>query len=182
MKGQGCRKCKIDRQFSNISSFVKKSNEIHNHKYNYLNSIYKSARTKICIICPVHGEFWQTPDNHLRGRGCPKCKTSKGEKQIEQWLKKHKIEFIPQKRFEKCRSKYTLPFDFYLPEYNICIEYDGEQHFDTRSLYYSKSIEYNDKIKSKFCVNNNIKLIRIKFTEFKRINIILEFYMSRLQT
>ena len=79
------------------------------------------------------------------------------------------IDFIPQKTFDGCKYKNKLPFDFYLPDYNICIEFQGEQHY--------KSIEYfggektfkltllRDKIKMEYCRDNNIPLIVIKFDE-----------------
>ena len=50
---------------------------MHGNKYDYSKVDYKNNKTKICIICPVHGEFWQTPNSHLSGRGCPKCGGSK---------------------------------------------------------------------------------------------------------
>ena len=54
--------------------FIKEANIIHSNKYNYSKVIYINSHTKVCIICPEHGEFWQTPSNHLQGKGCPKCK------------------------------------------------------------------------------------------------------------
>lgn len=56
--------------------FIEKSNKIHNNKYDYSKAVYQNTETKVCIICPEHGEFWQTPHNHLcttKPQGCPKC-------------------------------------------------------------------------------------------------------------
>ena len=53
--------------------FVEKANLIHGNKYIYDKVEYIDNKTKVCIICPEHGEFWQTPGDHLKGRGCPKC-------------------------------------------------------------------------------------------------------------
>ena len=54
--------------------FVKKANEIHKDKYDYSKVDYINKKTKVCIICPEHGEFWQTPEKHIdRAQGCPKC-------------------------------------------------------------------------------------------------------------
>jgi len=64
-------------------------------------------------------------NSQLNGKGCPTWNESKGERKIKIFLKDNNIKFISQKRFNNCRNKYTLPFDFYLPEYNICIEYNG---------------------------------------------------------
>ena len=53
--------------------FIKKAKTIHGNKYDYSKVKYVNNHTKVCIICPIHGEFWQTPMKHLIGRGCPKC-------------------------------------------------------------------------------------------------------------
>ena len=53
--------------------FITESKTIHNDRYDYSKVEYVNAKTKVCIICPEHGEFWQTPNNHLKGQGCPKC-------------------------------------------------------------------------------------------------------------
>lgn len=73
--------------------------------------------------------------------------------------------FISQKSFSNCLSikGRKLKFDFYLPDYNLCIEYDGPQHYNKKNFLYSDLLYENDKIKNKFCENNNIKLIRIKY-------------------
>lgn len=178
---QGCPICKKEtlsknKRFS-IETFIEKSNQIHN-KYNYSKVIYINAHTKVCIICPEHGEFWQTPCNHINGlKGCPICNFSKGELLIERWLKEQNIKFIPQKRFKNCRNQKPLPFDFYLPEINTCIEYDGKQHFDLNSRYYSDKLIKNDKIKNEYCKQNNIRLLRIKYNQ--NIKNILDLKIQR---
>ena len=183
---KGCPKCAdIQRnnfKRSNLESFIKKSKIVHNNFYIYDKSIYKGCFDLIEIICPNHGIFWQTPSNHLKGEGCPFCRKSKGELKIESWLKNKNIIFISQKSFDNCRGKKRLLiFDFYLPEYNICIEYDGEQHFkpfrfknQIKSLELFKKLKINDEIKNKYCKNNNIKLIRISYKNFNKIDKILK--------
>ena len=74
LSGCGCHKCGGEKQTSTKEKFIKKAKEIHGDKYDYSKVDYSNAHTKVCIICPNHGEFWQTPNNHLRGHGCPKCK------------------------------------------------------------------------------------------------------------
>lgn len=84
--------------------------------------------------------------------------------------------YFTQKSFVGCLSpkKYPLKFDFYLPDYNICIEYDGEQHFYDTSGWFNnysfKELCIRDNIKNQYCDNNNIKLIRIPYTDYKKIN------------
>lgn len=77
LQGHGCPKCGIARRaklkLSTTESFVKRATKVHHGKYDYSKAIYKGAKTKVCIICPEHGEFWQEPSNHLKGVECPKC-------------------------------------------------------------------------------------------------------------
>ena len=77
LSGCGCHKYGGEKQTSTKEKFIKKAKEIHGDKYDYSKVDYSNAHTKVCIICPNHGEFWQTPNNHLRGHGCPKCKRNK---------------------------------------------------------------------------------------------------------
>jgi len=175
LNGQGCPKCAIENSFMKNEDFIIKSKEIHKDKYIYNLVDYKKCNSKVCIVCPKHGEFWQSPTKHLLGQGCPKCKRSIGETKVEDFLIKNKVIFINQKRFKECRNKYPLPFDFYLPEYNTCIEYDGEQHFKPSfgNDNFNK-IVMNDEIKNMFCRRKNIKLIRIPYWERNNIEIFLE--------
>ena len=73
LNGQGCPNCVKNKKLT-LESFIEKANEIHNHKYDYSKVEYKNSTTKVCIICPEHGEFWQMPSDHLRGHGCQMCK------------------------------------------------------------------------------------------------------------
>lgn len=57
-----------------LKEFIEESNIIHNHKYDYSKVSYVNNKTKVCIICPIHGEFKQTPIDHIKGKGCNKCK------------------------------------------------------------------------------------------------------------
>jgi hypothetical protein len=138
---------------------------VHENKYNYNSCNYINSKTKIIITCPKHGEFIQTPSSHLSGKGCPFCKESKGEKKIRLFLKKYKIKFTSQKTFKNCKNIRMLPFDFYIPQYNMCIEFNGEQHYRPVKYFggeenYEKT-KNNDKIKNKYCIDNNIILIII---------------------
>jgi hypothetical protein len=65
--GHGCKKCS-GVQPHTTDTFVSLANSIHKNKYNYSKSEYKNAKTKVCIICPKHGEFWQSPTNHISGK------------------------------------------------------------------------------------------------------------------
>jgi len=143
--GQICKKCSSERH-SNImrldtNIFIERAKQVHKSKYDYSKTIYIGALKKVIITCPEHGEFKQIPNNHINFKnGCPHCGESHGEKIISEILFKNNIKFERQKTFDDCRNKNLLPFDFYLSDLNICVEYDGMQHF--------KSVEYfgGDKI------------------------------------
>ena len=173
LSGIGCKICanniRNKKNTSNTIEFIKKCKLVHSDNYNYELVQYNKAIIKVCIICKEHGVFYQTPQNHLGGNGCPKCKTSMGERKVIKYLIEHNIKYEYQKKFIGCKRQNYLPFDFYLPNYNICIEYDGEQHYCIIKYWGDKDgfmkRQENDKIKTDFCKDNNIKLIRIKYNE-----------------
>jgi Protein of unknown function (DUF723) len=169
----GCPKCAIDgrkiTQTKTLISFIQEAEKIHNNKYDYSKLVYINNKTKVEIICKEHGLFKQTPDNHLKGKGCPICKESKGENKIREFLKNENIIFISQHKFKDCVNIKPLPFDFYLPEYNTCIEYQGRQHYEPIDFFGGanglNSTLKRDKIKSEYCKENNIKLMIIKHSD-----------------
>ena len=177
LKGCGCSECKKDK----IKDKNSKTHEQYVGELKILNpniealDIYVNALTPIKHKCLIDGYEWlAAPGNILYGYGCPKCNSSKGEKSISQWLDDNQIEYISQKKFDDCKDIRTLPFDFYLPDYNLCIEYDGEQHFkpvnfggisDEEASQNYKTTVQHDQIKNEFCKNNNISLLRIPFYE-----------------
>lgn len=163
--GKKCPKCVG--KYKTTEEFVMEANIIHNNRYDYSMCKYEKAIKKIKIICNIHGMFEQTPTNHLEGKGCPICCESKGEKEIRNFLISKNIKYKQNKRFAKCKYIRTLPFDFYLPEYNTCIEFDGQQHYELIN-HWNNNVEkqkIRDNIKTSFCLNNNIQLIRIKYDE-----------------
>lgn len=129
---------------------------------------YINAKTKILHKCKICGcEWYATPTNILTGKGCPECAESNGERTVRQYLDKHKILYNFQKAFDDCCDIKHLPFDFYLPEYNACIEYDGEQHYRPVDYFggedsFKKTVMH-DNIKNDYCKNNDIKLLRIPY-------------------
>ena len=118
---QGCPKCGNLRKGLNKKSttedFILRARQVHDWKYDYSKVEYINANTKVCIICPEHGEFWQTPTNHLRRQGCPKC------------VKNHKLtkeEFI-KRSIELHKNKYDYSKTEYInintPTTIICKEH-----------------------------------------------------------
>ena len=168
---KGCKKCHFEnlKKLNTLTNeeFKQKANLVHENYFNYDLVDYKHGRTKIKIKCPIHGQFEQNPDAHLSGKGCKKCSSSKGEIKIRKILNELNINFKEQYTFTDCKNIILLPFDFYLPEKDICIEYDGIQHYKPVAFFggidrFKERVEV-DKIKSEYCSNNNIHLIRIKY-------------------
>lgn len=169
----GCHYCASYKTIT-TESFIERAKKVHGDKYDYSKTKYVKMEEKICIICPIHGEFWQTPHNHLKF-GCNKCRTmhSKMEDEIELLLLDNNINFIPQKTFDWLKYKDNLFLDFYLPEYNIAIECQGEQHYNKfRWENDSSKLEIRqnrDKVKRFLCEElYNIKIIyyaKIKYDE-----------------
>lgn len=118
----------------------------------------------------VYRNSWTGYINFL---GCETNRRSFGEKKIKEFLDQNSIRYIREKKFETCKNKKQLPFDFYLPDYKICIEYDGELHYRKSEMFGGEStlkrIKNNDTIKSKWCSENNIKLIRISYRKKNKI-------------
>lgn len=170
----GCPKCNGGVKHTQ-TYFIQKASEIHNNIYDYSLVEYIDSAEKVKIICKKHGIFEQQPRNHIFKQGCPKCKNSKGEYAIEKYLSLHNITHIQQHTFNDCRGKKRpLPFDFYLPNNNICIEFQGEQHF--RPAFgdsHFKNIQFTDNIKEQYCINNSIKLLKINYYEIESIDKIL---------
>lgn len=176
LKGQGCPKCAKEQiasnQFLSKDTILKRFNEIHGNKYDYSKFEYNGICEKSCIICPEHGEFWQTPHIHLKGSGCPKCKSSTLENEIRLFLDRNKINYIYQyfpKFLNNGGGHQSL--DFFLPEYNIAIECQGMQHFKPVKLFGGdkqliKQIRL-DKKKKLLCESNNINVLYFSRYKYK---------------
>jgi very-short-patch-repair endonuclease len=145
--------------------FIEKSIKKHGNKYDYSMVDYETTDKEVNIICTKHGIFKQKPMNHLSGRGCKFCKESRGENLIRLQLELNGIIYESQRSFEDCKNINKLQFDFYLPDYNICIEFDGSQHHRVNDFFGGiesfQKLKTNDKIKDDYCAQKNITLIRI---------------------
>ncbi len=180
-RGHGCPSCSGEqttkRQTMPEEEFIDRSNKIHNYYYDYSETKYIKSKVKVKILCKIHGVFLQNPRKHLSGFGCSLCKSSLGEKKIANFLLSKSILYHPQYSFADCRNKIKLRFDFYLSEFNMIIEYDGVQHFEPIEYFGGESAlkytQHNDAIKTRYCVKNNIKLIRIPYYDFDNIDEIL---------
>ena len=149
-----CGKKTSDRKQSlTLNEFIEKSKQIHNGKYVYDKVNYVNLKTKVCIICPEHGEFWQAPHSHLRGKGCPKCGNimSNGETEIMELLKGVGCQ---QRNRGILKGK---EIDIFIPSLKLGIEYNGlfwhsEDSGKDNNYHINKLIE---------CNKQGIRLIQI---------------------
>lgn len=135
---------------------------------------YTGNNNPVEVICLLCGHvFSSVPDSlwRRRLRGCPNCEISHslGENFIAKTLRENGINFQEQKRFIDCKDKQPLPFDFFLPDYNLCIEFQGEQSHDASSRFYLDTLIKHDEIKKKYCANNSLQLLEITYKQFDDI-------------
>jgi hypothetical protein len=182
--GNGCMSCSGFKKYTK-DEFELKAKDFHGDRYNYDLVKYINTDTKVKIFCNRCTKiFLQSPHGHLRGQGCPRCKFSKGEIRVAKTLNNLKIFFEDQKIFESLKFSNHLRFDFYLPELNLLVEYDGEFHYKalmgTTPEKKQKNLEdcqRNDKIKNEWAKANNIPLLRIPYWDFDRIEELIEAFI-----
>jgi hypothetical protein len=174
LRGQGCPKCHYKRLSDAFTKdkdqFIKDAIKVHGNKYDYSKVEYVNNKTKVCIICPKHGEFWQEPYSHLRGKGCPVCFESKGENEVSTILDKRGVVYKRQLAIESDVNTYGyLYVDFYLPDYNTIIEFNGKQHYMCveglgGKLAFDKQKARDEELRQ-YCKDHNIKLIEIRYDQ-----------------
>lgn len=170
----GCYICSGKNKHKTTISFKKELEQKYPNTFEVLGE-YKNARTPLLVRRLNCGhEHLISPDNLLRGKGCPYCtiRQSSYMNKTEEYFDKNHISYIKEKRFKDCKDKRSLPFDYYLSDYNCCVEVDGEFHYEqfyngTGWANNYNSVQSRDEIKNKYCDDNNIKLIRLPYYVFK---------------
>lgn len=172
IKGCCCVECGKEKLAEyHTLSFDEYSNKVSEKKPTIEVINYIGMKEYATFRCRKCGHIWDSNAaymvNSKYGRQCPNCESFYyGEKEICDFLDNHKISYIQQFRFDDCRNIRPLPFDFYLPDFNICIEFDGRQHYFQRKGWSDlETVQNNDKIKNAYCTSNNIPLIRVPFWE-----------------
>lgn len=182
LTGVGCPKCAGNRKL-NMDEFIYLANKKHNFKYEYPDREYRGYDKHINIECPVHGIFSQKVRNHLTGRGCSTCRSSRGEIEIKKILDDKGVKYKQQYVFNDLKHKGVLKFDFAILSDTgniLClIEYNGQQHYEFKKKFhkdYETFIinQYRDKLKSEYCHKNNIDLYIIRYND------IIEEHMSKI--
>lgn len=183
----GCPACA---GYSNILSteqrkanWVKRCKKKYNDRFDYSQFVYVNNDTKGLVTCKEHHySYMITPWGHLRGAGgCPFCTGSEGEVHIRTWLENHHINFVPQYSIPNenlfCKRQHLM-IDFYLPDYRMFIEMNGEQHYKYIACFHQDSWTFEDQqIRDEslrqYSKRHNVRLLVIKYDEIKKIPKIL---------
>lgn len=166
--GRGCNKCKNNKisvsETKTTEKFVLEARKVHGDKYDYSKTEYLSAKDKVCIVCPEHGDFWQEASSHISGCGCPKCNhiISKAETEIAEYVRS----LYDGEVITNCRNMLAehKELDIYIPSLKVAFEYDGMIWHSDR---YRVDANYHLK-KTEECANKGIKLYHI--FEYEWIN------------
>lgn len=164
LRGRACPKCNHARmselnQYS-AEDFVSLAKPLHGDRYRYDNVEYNGSKRKVCIICPTHGEFWQQPNSHLSGHGCPACANSlsKGEKEVFELIK----HYYPDAQQRVRDVIPPLELDIYIPSLKLAVEYNGEfwHSVDKKGKNYHLN-------KRHACEATGVRLISVCETDWK---------------
>jgi hypothetical protein len=169
--GYGCLKCRPKKRNPKQvtkKQFIERAKKIHGEKYDYSKVSYVTLYNEVEIICPKHGSFYQKPTVHIHAKSnCPECNVSKGEEIIGIWLNSKEIKYEFQYKVRINNSNHY--YDFYLPDYNIMIEFNGLQHYKPIKFFGGQEgfsyLQERDKIKERYCLENQIKLLILKYND-----------------
>jgi len=183
MRGHKCLDCSYEERFDGMRHDREYVEAVINHinGNTLLNpgEYQNAAKRNLRIRCRCGNEYTTSLNNFLKHNvtqcySCS-CKESSGEAIVRAYLDNNQIEYTTQKRFTDCRDKKPLPFDFFLPDYNTCIEFDGKQHFEECEGFTDfETVQRHDRIKTQYCEDHNIKLIRIPYYDGHHISEILK--------
>ena len=171
----GCKQCGIEYRrslhISNKEEFILKAQEMHGDEYDYLKVIYLGNKIKVEITCYKHGSFWTIPSNHIRGSGCPQC-VHLNENRVFEFLTERHINFISQlsKKLTMGGSEAKKKIDFYIPDCQLYIEYNGHQHYqpvkfggmsEEDSIIAFEKQKDRDEMLRLYCANHGFNLLEI---------------------
>jgi len=140
-----------------------------------LDPLFLTLKEKDILFLPLRPDsaYKKQWSGYMDFLGCASNRESFGERKIKEILELKFVKYEQEKKFKSCKNINELPFDFYLPELNICIEYDGELHFKSSKLFgvvkTLNRIKKHDNIKTAWCKQNNIELLRITYLEKKKL-------------
>lgn len=196
-KGEGCPECKKEklRQYFLKDTEWFKEKLLESNPSLELVSDYTGIKNPVTCRCKICGEETTSGADKFTTKQtrCRFCNLSIGESIIWIYLKEHNIDFIPQKTFDGCKNKNLLPFDFYLPNENVCIEFQGEQHFKPVDFSYTPTEDskkkardkfqdnlLRDQIKRDYCANSGIILWEITYKQKNKLPQVLDELFNSL--
>lgn len=162
-------------QTKTTEEFIADAIALHGDRYDYSKVNYIDSKKKVIIICQEHGEFETTPNEHLSGRGCPRCNASFGERSVELYLQRNNIKYKYQKKmfYDENGEKRHFVVDFWLPKVRTVIEYNGEQHYMPLKMWGGepkfKEQQERDQHLREYCEENAYRLIEIPYTKLRHI-------------
>lgn len=164
LAGCKCKQCHIEENRLSAEEFIKNARIVHGDKYDYSKVVYHGNKKPVEIICPTHGSFRQRPNSHISVKaGCASCSESKGEMAVATCLKKFGIEHIREYRIKPHRYRY----DFYLPKFNIYIEFHGAQHYRPVEVFGGEQaflkVQERDEAKETLVAHNGGELIVLSY-------------------
>jgi len=184
LRGSGCPKCAREKGRSTTEQFIISCQNIHRNLYDYSKTLYSTSKEPVIIICSRHGEFRQKAENHLSGSGCPKCRTSRMEREMSK-----RLEYLQTQKTldERPWSITSISYDTHLDGGSrqradfvvtlstgpcAVIEMDGIQHFQVVSFGNDRLSpeaiferqKMRDLTKNRWCADNNYHLLRIDYT------------------
>lgn len=189
MQGKGCKWCGWKRaQMKNRMTqeeFLLKARQAHGWKYDYSKVNYVNTDTKVCIICPEHGEFWQSPHHHLNGSGCDKC----GRNDLTETKLFEEIKEIYPDAIHTYKPKFLnttgkpQSLDIFIPSLNTAIEYQGRQHFVPISRYGGEAelakTKERDERKYLLCKENGVRLLYVSYEKEAPKSYLDTIYISK---
>ena len=168
LRGHDCPKCGYIRNAAKrrkpLEQFIEEAINVHGDKYDYSQTVYVSAKKKVAIRCKKHNfVFMQKPNAHLNGNGCPICSQSHLEEDVRRFLESQGFVFEVEKAFDWLVSRGNLFLDFFLPDYGVAIECQGEQHFHVSDYYGGEAAfretKKRDLLKRKLCEDHGIRVL-----------------------
>jgi len=154
------------------------------NKEDYISSHTRNLKIQ-CGKCNGVHTYIVSFDDYVGNKQhqCHSCSSyeSSGEKIIADYLTSLRIDFIREKKFADCKDKRQLPFDFYLPKYNLIIEFDGPHHF--KKVWNEKHLKYtqkHDKIKNDYCMAHGIHLLRISYLDGHNVSQLIDNKLNEI--
>lgn len=190
LQGYGCPHCARNKKRT-IEDIKDEIYELTDGEYECLSNEYINNREKLTMFHnDCNKEYDVTWSNFKQGYRCPHCSkinNSRGVKIIKKYLDSNNINYEQEVKVDGCINPETntnLRFDFYLPDYNLYIEYDGEQHFKPTGNFFTKErfekIKYLDNLKNEFCAENDLDLVRFNYKQLKNLKKIIEDFFKEL--